>query len=167
MKAEPVEPPKDAGVGTPRSEQRLRPPDLIYGLDERPPLAHLILLGAQHVAVICPYLVFVTLIARAAGASTTVASHAVGLGMIAIALATLLQAHRLGPVGSGYLAPPVVSAIYFAPALEAAHRGGLALVCGMIVFAGVFEAIFAWALPRMRRVFPPVVSGFIVIAVGV
>jgi xanthine permease XanP len=157
MKAEPVEPPKDAGVGTPRSEQRLRPPDLIYGLDERPPLAHLILLGAQHVAVICPYLVFVTLIARAAGASTTVASHAVGLGMIAIALATLLQAHRLGPVGSGYLAPPVVSAIYFAPALEAAHRGGLALVCGMIVFAGVFEAIFAWALPRMRRVFPPVV----------
>jgi xanthine permease XanP len=167
MKAEPVEPPKDAGVGTPRSEPRLRPPDLIYGLDERPPLAHLILLGAQHVAVICPYLVFVTLIARAAGASTTVASHAVGLGMIAIALATLLQAHRLGPVGSGYLAPPVVSAIYFAPALEAAHRGGLALVCGMIVFAGVFEAIFAWALPRMRRVFPPVVSGFIVIAVGV
>ena len=79
-------------------------------------------------AVICPYLVFVTLIAQAAGASTTVASHAVGLGMIAIALATLLQAHRLGPVGSGYLAPPVVSAIYFASALEAAHRGGLGLV---------------------------------------
>jgi xanthine permease XanP len=61
----------------------------------------------------------------------------------------------------------VVSAIYFAPALEAAHRGGLVLVCGMIAFAGVVEAIFAWALPRMRRVFPPVVSGFIVIAVGV
>src|SRR3984885_16252201 len=167
MKAEAGEQPKEEGVGTPRREQRLRPPDLIYGLDERPPLAHLILLGAQHVAVICPYLVFVTLIAQAAGASTAVASHAVGLGMIAIALATLLQAHRLGPVGSGYLAPPVVSAIYFAPALGAAHRAGLALVCGMIVFAGVFEAIFAWALPRMRRVFPPVVSGFIVIAVGV
>jgi hypothetical protein len=55
-------------------------------LDERPPLAHLILLGAQNVAVICPYLVFVTLIAQAAGASTTVASDAVGLGMIAIAV---------------------------------------------------------------------------------
>src|ERR1700677_491318 len=147
--------------------ERERPPDLIYGLDERPPLAHLILLGAQHVAVICPYLVFVTLIAKAAGASSVVASHAVGLGMIAIALATLLQAPRLGPVGSGYLAPPVVSAIYFAPALEAAHHGGLGLVCGMIAFAGVIEMIFAWALPRMRRVFPPVVSGFIVIAVGV
>jgi NCS2 family nucleobase:cation symporter-2 len=156
---------KEVGVDPSRRAQ-LRPPDLIYGLDERPPLAHLILLGAQHVAVICPYLVFITLIAQAAGATTTVASNAVGLGMIAIALATLLQAHRLGPVGSGYLAPPVVSAIYLAPALEAAHRAGLALVCGMIAFAGVFEAIFAWVLPRMRRVFPPVVSGFIVIAVG-
>ncbi|HET6219613.1 MAG TPA: solute carrier family 23 protein [Acidobacteriaceae bacterium] len=166
MTTQPVEPPRGAGVGPLRREQHLRPPDLIYGLDERPPLTPLILLGAQHVAVICPYLVFVTLIAQAGGASTAVTSHAVALGMIAIALATLLQGHRLGPVGSGYLAPPVVSAIYFAPALEAAHRGGLALVCGMIAFAGVFEAIFAWALPRMRRVFPPVVSGFIVIAVG-
>jgi xanthine/uracil permease len=61
-----------------RRAQHLRPPDLIYGLDERPPLAHLILLGAQHVAVICPYLVFITLIAQAAGA-TTAASNAVGL----------------------------------------------------------------------------------------
>jgi len=166
MSAPQVEPSKKVAAGPPQREQHVRPPELIYGLDERPPLPHLILLGAQHVAVICPYLVFVTLITQAAGASTSVASHAVGLGMIAIALATLLQAHRLGPAGSGYLAPPVVSAIYFAPALEAAHRGGLALVCGMITFAGVFEAIFAWALPRMRRVFPPVVSGFIVIAVG-
>jgi hypothetical protein len=72
--------------------------------------------------VICPYLVFLALITQAAGASSTVTSHAVGLGMIAIALSTLLQAHRLGPVGSGYLAPPVVSAIYFASALEAAHH---------------------------------------------
>jgi NCS2 family nucleobase:cation symporter-2 len=144
----------------------VRPPDLIYALDERPPIAHLILLGAQHIAVICPYLVFVTRVTQAAGASTDVAAHAVGLGMIAIALATLLQERRLGPIGSGYLAPPVVSAIYFAPALEAAHRGGLPLVCGMVAFAGVFEGIFAWVLPRMRKVFPPVVSGFIVIAVG-
>ena len=166
MTAQSVDPSKEVRVGPPGRAQCLRPPDLIFALDERPPLAHLILLGAQHVAVICPYLVFVTLIAQAAGASTTVASDAVGLGMIAIALATLLQAHRLGPVGSGYLAPPVVSAIYLAPALEAAHRAGLALVCGMIAFAGIFEAIFAWALPRMRRIFPPVVSGFIVIAVG-
>ena len=30
-----------------RRHQPVRPPDLIYGLDDRPPLAHLILLGAS------------------------------------------------------------------------------------------------------------------------
>jgi xanthine permease XanP len=166
MSSQTDEPPKSVAATRPQRGQPTRPPDLIYALDERPPLANLILLGAQQVAVICPYLVFVTLIAQEARASTDVASYAVSLSMVAIALATLLQAHRLGPAGSGYLAAPVVSAIYFAPALEAAHRGGLGLVCGMIAFAGVFEGIFAWVLPRMRKVFSPVVSGFIVIAVG-
>ena len=124
----PVDPSPKVAAEPPRRDQRVRPPDLIYGLDERPPLPHLILLGAQHVAVICPYLVFIALITKAAGASSAVASHAVGLGMIAIALATVLQAHRLGPVGSGYLAPPVVSAhsrnpkVRSAPALHLASH---------------------------------------------
>jgi len=76
------------GARASRHDQRERPPDLIdaLDLDERPPLLHLVLLGAQHVAIICPYLVFVTLIAKAAGAPSAVASHAVDLGMIAIAL---------------------------------------------------------------------------------
>jgi hypothetical protein len=32
-----------------------RPKDLIYALDEIPPWPHLLGLGLQHVAVICPY----------------------------------------------------------------------------------------------------------------
>jgi hypothetical protein len=38
----------------------------------------------------------------------------VSLAMLAIALMTVLQAQRFGWIGSGFLAPPVVSAIYFA-----------------------------------------------------
>ncbi len=149
-----------------RKAAPVRPRDLIYAIDELPPLLHLALLGFQHVAVICPYLVFVTLIVQAAGAPVEVASSAVSLGMLAVAIATLLQAYRVGPVGSGYLIPPVVSAIYFAPALHAARGVGLPVVFAMTAFAGAFEMLFAWILPRMRHVFPPVVSGFIVMAVG-
>jgi xanthine permease XanP len=148
-----------------RKAAPVRPPDLIHAIDERPRLFHLALLGFQHVAVICPYLVIVTLIVQAAGAPVEVASSAVSLGMLAVAVATLLQAYRFGPVGSGYLIPPVVSAIYFAPALHAPRGAGLTVVFAMTAFAGLFK-IFAWVLPRMRHVFPPVVSGFIVMAVG-
>ncbi len=43
-----------------------RPSELTYGLDERPPWPQLLALGFQHVAVICPYLVMVALVADAA-----------------------------------------------------------------------------------------------------
>ena len=43
-----------------------RPSELIYALDEKPPWLHLLALGFQHVAVICPYLVMVALVAGAA-----------------------------------------------------------------------------------------------------
>jgi xanthine permease XanP len=135
----------------PRPERApVRPPDLIYGLEDRPPLVRLLMLGFQHVAVICPYLVFATLILQKAHAPVEVATSAVALAMLAIAIMTTLQVQRLGWVGSGFVAPPVVSAIYFAPAVYAAERGGLAAVCGMIALAGLFEALFAWILPRAR-----------------
>ncbi len=144
-----------------------RPSDLIYWLDDRPPLPRLVMLGLQHVVVICPYLVFATLVLKAAHAPVDVATSAVGLAMLGIAIMTVLQVQRLGLVGSGFVAPPVVSAISFAPAIYAAERGGLAAVCGMIGMAGVFEAIFAWILPHARKIFSPVVSGLIVMAVAV
>jgi xanthine/uracil permease len=43
-----------------------RPADLIYALEEMPPWPHLLDLGFQHVAVVCPYLVMVALVAEAA-----------------------------------------------------------------------------------------------------
>jgi xanthine permease XanP len=83
-----------------------RPSELIYGLDERPPWPQLLALGFQHVAVICPYLVLVALVAEAAKLPHAAAQSAVGLAMIAVAFVTVLQSLRLGPVGSGYLCPP-------------------------------------------------------------
>jgi hypothetical protein len=84
-----------------------RPRELIYGLDERPPWPQLVALGFQHVAVICPYLVMVALVAQASKLPQAAAQSAVGLAMIAVAFMTIIQSLRLGPVGSGYLCPPV------------------------------------------------------------
>jgi xanthine/uracil permease len=77
-----------------------RPGELIYALDETPPRPHLLALGFQHVAVICPYLVMVALVADAAKLPYHAAQSAVGLAMIADAFMTVLQSLRLGSVGS-------------------------------------------------------------------
>jgi len=116
---------------------RERPVELIYALDEIPPWPHLLGLGFQHVAVICPYLVMVALVAEAAKLPHSAAQSAITLAMIAVAFMTVLQSLRLGAVGSGYLCPPVVTAIYLPSSLAAAASLGISAVCGMVIFAGV------------------------------
>jgi NCS2 family nucleobase:cation symporter-2 len=143
-----------------------RPTELTYALDERPPWIHLVGLGFQHVAVMCPYFVMVALIAEAAKLPHETARSAVGLAMIAVALMTVLQSLRLGPVGSGYLCPPVVSAIYLPSSLAVASSFGIAAVCGMTIFAGLCETAVASLVDWTRKLFPAVVSGVVIMAVG-
>ncbi|MEO1223967.1 MAG: solute carrier family 23 protein [Pseudomonadota bacterium] len=144
-----------------------RPDDLIYAVDDRPPLPRLIALGLQHAALLSIYLVMVVIIFRAANASHEAMVSAVSLGMVAIAIASVLQALRKGPIGSGYLAPPVFSAIYLGPSVLAAESGGLPAVFGLTIFAGAVEIVIASFLRRLRVVFPPAISGFIVAIVGI
>ena len=143
-----------------------RPKELTYALDERPPWIHLVGLGLQHVAVLCPFLVMVALVVEAAKLPHEAARSSIGLAMIAVAFMTVLQSLRLGAVGSGYLCPPVVSAIYLPSSLAVASSFGLAGVLGMTVFAGICETAVASLVNWTRKLFPPVVSGVVIMAVG-
>ncbi len=143
-----------------------RPAELIYAQDDRPPALALAALGFQHVAVICPYLVMVALVVAAARLPHADARNAIGLAMIAVAFLTVLQSRHLGPVGSGFLCPPVVSAIYLPSAIAAASTFGFPVVCGMVIFAGACEVLIGRILGAFRKFFPPVVSGVVIVAVG-
>ncbi len=144
-----------------------RPEDLIYAVGERPPWPRLLFLGAQHAVLMSVYLVLIVIVFRHAKASDAATLNALGLGMIALAISTVLQALWKGPVGSGYLAPPVFSAIYIGPAVLAADTGGLPAVFAMTIFAGLVEIGLAPLLHRLRALFPPAISGFIVAIVGI
>src|SRR5262249_43706926 len=61
------------------------------------------------------YLVLIVIVFRRAGASDAATLNALSFGMIALAASTALQSIWKGPVGSGYLTPPVFSAIYNRP----------------------------------------------------
>ena len=143
-----------------------RPEDLLYRVDELPPWPRLLFLGMQHAMLMSIYLVLIVIVFRHAGASDTAILNALSCGMIALATSTVLQSIWKGPVGSGYLAPPVFSAIYIGPAVLAAGTGGLPAVFGMTIFAGLVEIGLAPLLRRLRTLFPPAISGFIVTIVG-
>ncbi|MBV8120824.1 MAG: xanthine/uracil/vitamin C permease [Alphaproteobacteria bacterium] len=143
-----------------------RPEDLIYGVDELPPWPRLIFLGVQHAVLMSVYLVLIVIVFRSANASHAATLNALSLGMVALAISTVLQAIWQGPIGSGFLAPPVFSAIYIGPAVLAANTGGLPAVFAMTIFAGAVEIALAPLLRRLRTLFPPAISGFIVAIVG-
>jgi xanthine permease XanP len=143
-----------------------RPEDLLYAVDEIPPWPRLLFLGMQHAMLMSVYLVLIVIVFRHAGASHAATLSALSCGMIALAASTVLQSIWKGPVGSGYLAPPVFSAIYIGPAVLAAGTGGLPAVFGMTIFAGLVEIGLAPLLRRLRALFPPAISGFIVTIVG-
>ena len=144
-----------------------RPQDLIYALDEKPSPLQLLALGFQRVAVICPYLVMVALVASAAKLPYTEARNAMAWAMIAVGFLTVPQSVCIGRVGSGYLCPPVVSAIYLPSSITAASHFGFPVVCGMVIFAGACEALVGALVNRLRKLFPAVVSGVVIIAVGI
>src|SRR6516225_10046049 len=143
-----------------------RPEDLIYTVDEMPPWPRLLVLGMQHAMLLSVNLVLIVIVFRRAGAGDAATLSALSLGMIALAISSVLQSMRKGPVGSGYLAPPVFSAIYIGAAVLAAGTGGLPAVFGMTMFAGLVEIGLAPLLRKLRALFPPAISGFIVVIVG-
>jgi NCS2 family nucleobase:cation symporter-2 len=144
-----------------------KPHGVIYGVDERPPAGVIALSSLQHVGVMSVFLIYPVLIGRAADSTPDAISNLVNLSLIVLAIGTVLQALPRGPVGSGYLCQPVPTAIYLIPSLLAARTGGLPLVFGMTVLAGLVEIALSRLLRALRPLFPPEIAGLVVALMGV
>jgi len=153
-------------TGTRRSKPQRKPVDLVYGVDDVPPSHVIVLSGLQHVGLVTIFLIFPLLVLKESRVSDALTANALGLAVMALGVATILQALPRGPIGSGYLCPANYSAIYVAPALAATKLGGLPLLFGMIVFAGAIEAALSPLLRRIRPLFPPELSGLVIFFVG-
>jgi xanthine permease XanP len=144
-----------------------KPANLLYGLREYPPLSVVLLNGLQHAGVIAINLIYPILVFRSSGAGGELITNLVAVGFCILGLATFLQALPRGPIGSGYMCPATFTATYLAPSVLAAKTGGLSLVFGMTIYAGVLEAALARALHRLRALVPVELSGLVIVLIGV
>lgn len=143
-----------------------KPVNMLYTVEEIPPLAVVILNGIQHVGLNAINLVYPLLILRSIDAPLRVVESTLAMGMLVLGAATFLQASRMGRIGSGYMLPATFTASYFPPSLLAAQAGGLPLVLGMTLFSGLFETLLAPLLRRLRSIFPPEISGLVIFMIG-
>lgn len=143
------------------------PENLIYGVDDKPPVPVLLLLGMQHIFLMSSTLVLPVVLVTEIGGGFDQVRSVVALTMISCGLGTIFQAMRFGWVGSGYLCPNLCGPNFFAASMSAAWLGGLPLMRGMTIAAGLVEIVFARALHRIKFLFPPEITGLVVLMVAV
>ncbi|MDA8123688.1 MAG: purine/pyrimidine permease [Deltaproteobacteria bacterium] len=144
-----------------------RVPSLAFAIDEKPPHTVLIAMAFQHLIILSSYLVLPILVVAATGVSGATAIEYVRMSLIVIGIATLLQCLTRGPIGSGYGVPQLPAPIFFGASIIAAHKGGLGLISGMTLFAGLLMVGISRGIDRMRALLPPEVIGVIVLMVGI
>ena len=143
-----------------------KPVHILYGVDETPPPLVTLLSGLQHVGLIAIILVYPVLVTREAGLSPEKTLDVLSTSALVLGVGTVLQALPRGPVGAGFLCPPVFTATYLTPSLVAAKSGGLSLVSGMTAFGGLVEVALSRVLRPLRPYFPVELSGFVVVMIG-
>lgn len=94
--------------------------DLIYGLEDRPPLRDAIFAAIQHVfacfvGIITPSLI----IGGALGLEPADTAYLVSMSLFVSGIATFIQAKRIGPVGSGLLSIQGISFAFIGPIIAA------------------------------------------------
>jgi len=62
--------------------------------------------------------------------------------------------------------PAGFSLVYLGPSLYALQHGGLAVVFGMTMIAGIVQFLIAPLLPRLRALLPPEIAGIVVAVTG-
>jgi len=144
-----------------------KPANVVYGVDEAPPLAVILLSGLQHIGIISIALVYPILIARAAELSVGQTSDILAATMLVLGVGAVLQSLPSGIVGARYLCPPVCTAAYLDPSLLAIRIGGVPLAFGMTAFGGLIETALSRLLRPLRPYLPTEISGLVVTLIAV
>ena len=140
---------------------------LVYGPEDRLPLGSALLVAGQQVAsmvvgVITPALLLAGIL-KFSAADT---SYLVSMALVAAAIGTLLQTTGIGPLGSRLLSVTGTSFAFLQPLIQAGQLGGLPLMFGMSLAGAPVQIILAPFMPKLRRLFPPLISGIVVLLIG-
>lgn len=138
-----------------------------YSVNEVPPLGHLILSAFQHVLIMFVAIGMPVIFAGQLNETPEFTASLVTFSMLASGIGSILQSLRLPFLGSGYLCPNLCGPSFLSLLLSAAWVGGLPLMRGVIILAGLIEIFLASVVQKIKNVFPIYVVGLVVAMVGI
>lgn len=151
--------------------------ELIYGLEDRPPLRETLFAALQHllaifVAIITPPLI----ISSALRFDLETTGFLISMSLFVSGVATFIQCRRFGPIGAGLLCIQGTSFSFISPIIGAGMLGmangkmnveqALSFIFGACMVASVVEMVVSRLLPYTRKIITPLVAGIVVSLIG-
>ncbi len=150
--------------------------DLIYGLNDKPPLRLSIVVAVQHVIAVFVGIVTPPLIiSRALELPDADGIFLVSMALLVSGLGTILQTRRLGPIGSGLLSIQGTSFVFLGPIIALARsvtagggswRDSLGVVFGLCLAGALVPILLGPFIRLAREVITPLVTGIVVTLIG-
>lgn len=139
-----------------------------YEVDDKPPFALTLGLGAQTVALILSGIVLTPLIVlRAGGADAVLTAWAIFAALVVSGLVTVLQARPVGRIGAGYILFMGTSGAFISVSIDAMLAGGAALLATMVIASSLVQFPLASKLGLLRRIITPTVGGTAIMLIAV
>ena len=140
---------------------------LIYGVNERPALRDTLFAAIQHllaifIAIITPPLI----IAKALHLDLALTGFLVSMALFVSGIATFIQCRKIGPVGCGLLCVQGTSFSFIGPIIAIGNAGGLPLIFGACIAGAPVEMMMSYSFKYLRRIITPLVSGIVVMLIG-
>ena len=143
--------------------------EALFQLNGIPPLGMSVSLALQHlVAMIVGCVTPAIIIANALGLPQSERVLLIQVSLVMSAVTTLIELFPIGgKLGSGL---PVMFGISFAylPSMQAIVGGGgdIATIAGAMVVGGIVAAVVGVFVKKIRRFFPPIITGTVVFTIG-
>lgn len=159
------------------SEQELQAKrDLVYQLEDCPPLGNALISALTHLlAIFVPMVTPALIVGNVLQLPVEMTAYLVSMAMVASGIGTFLQVSRFGPIGSGLLSIQSVNFSFVGVMISlglSMKQNGLdentmiSTLLG-VSFVGAFLVCAAgWVLPYLKRVITPTVSGVVVLLIG-
>ncbi len=163
-------------VAAARSAPSATTSDLLYGLNQRPPLQLSIFVALQHVLAVFVGIVTPPLIiSRTLKLPDADGVFLVSMALLVSGLGTILQTRRFGPLGSGLLSIQGTSFVFLGPIISLAasvtaaggtQRESLGVVFGVCMAAAIVPILIGPFIRRASTIITPLVTGIVVTLIG-
>ena len=140
--------------------------ELIYGLNDRPPLRETLFAALQHLLAIFVAITPPLIIAGALKLDIETTSFLVSMALFASGVSTFIQCRRIGGIGTGLLCIQGTSFSFIGPIISAGLTGGLPVIFGACMAASTVEMLISRLLKYTRKIITPLVSGIVVTLIG-